>query len=121
MPQSPTLVPQLAVSSAIGFGVPITVSATARTLAASDLGKLIQFTSASAVTLTIPADATVNFPIGRTAIPFQQAGAGKITVVAAAGVTLNAASGLVHSNAQYSILQLIKMAANNWTLIGDRS
>jgi|SRR5580765_2163738 len=120
MPQSPVPVPQIISASAIGVGAPLTISGTTHTLGSGDLARYLRCTSGSATTITIPADATVNLPIG-CGIPIEQAGAGQVTVAAAGGVTLNSAGGLVASAAQYSVIQLMKVAANTWTLVGDRA
>ena len=52
---------------------------TSYTLVLSDEGKLVTLTSATAVTLTIPTNASVAFPIG-TQIDLSQDGAGAVTV-----------------------------------------
>lgn len=86
---------------------------------ASDENSLIQITSASATTVTVPTDATTNFSIG-TQIIIVQMGAGQVTVAAVTpGTTsVNGANGL-KTNAQYSVISLIKVAANSWVVGGD--
>lgn len=84
----------------------------------SDGGTLLETDVAIANTITIPADATVNFPIG-TEIAVVQYGAGQTSFLPAVGVTINSAGGLLSLASQFSAATLIKRAANEWYLIGD--
>jgi hypothetical protein len=93
---------------------------TTYTLTADDAGQLVTLTNASAITLTVPTNASVAFANG-TQITFSQNGAGKVTVAGAVGVTVNAADGYLSLRTQYSAGTLIKMATNSWILIGDTS
>ena len=88
------------------------------TLVLADAGKLVEMGVASANTLTIPADASVNFPVG-TKIDVLQTGAGQ-TTIAGSGFTPNATPGLKIS-AQWGAATLIKRAANTWVVIGNLS
>lgn len=78
----------------------------------------VDFTSASAVTVTVPTNASVAFPVGEQ-IDLCQDGAGKVTVAAAGGVTINSKAGNLAATAQYVCLTLRKTATNTWRLIGD--
>ena len=91
----------------------------AYTLGAGDENDLIQMNTAGAVTLSIPTDATYNFPIG-TKIEILQVGAGQVTVsaVTPGTTTVNGTPGL-KLRAQWSHAMLIKRAANTWVLTGD--
>ena len=89
----------------------------AYTLTVDDLGKLVELNNGSAITLTVPTDATANFTIGDR-VDIVQTGAGQVTVVGAGGVTVNATPGLKLST-QWSAASLIKRAANTWLLVGD--
>jgi hypothetical protein len=89
------------------------------TLALSDSGKMIEMNVGSANNLTVPADNTVNFPVG-TSIDILQVGSGQTTIVPDSGVTINRASGL-KLRLQWSAATLIKRAANTWVAIGDLS
>ncbi len=88
------------------------------TLALSDLGKTVELNKATAVNLTIPANADVAFPVGTT-IELWQQGVGQVTVVPAAGVTLRSPSGATKLYGQYSSGALRKRATNEWVLSGD--
>lgn len=89
------------------------------TLVLTDDGKMVEMNVGSANNLTVPADNTVNFPVG-TSIDILQVGSGQTTIVAASGVTINRATGL-KLRAQWSAATLIKRAANTWVAIGDLS
>ncbi|QYW00800.1 minor tail protein [Gordonia phage Sahara] len=97
--------------------VTINAQAGAYTLVATDANKAVEVTSASAVNITIPTD-TVNFPIG-TVIEVDQIGAGKVSIVGASGVTVQAAVTTPTTRAQFSALVLRKRAANLWLVTGD--
>jgi hypothetical protein len=95
-----------------------TLTATSHTMEAVDLGSIIETTGSSAVTLTIPAEATVPFEIG-TLINVTQVGAGVATVAAAAGVSLNGmVGGSVALDGQWSGAALVKRGADTWIIQG---
>jgi hypothetical protein len=85
----------------------------------TDASKLVEINSASANNLTVPLNLTVAFPIG-TQISLIQTGAGQMTVVPTALVTINATPGL-KLRAQWSAATLIKRATDTWALVGDIS
>ena len=90
---------------------------TTYTLALSDAGKMVTLTNASAITLTIPTNATVAFPVN-TRIDLLQYGAGQVTV-GGAGVTINSTGAKLKLTGQYSGASLWKKATDTWVLIGD--
>lgn len=92
---------------------------TSYTLVLSDAGKLITLNNASAITLTIPTNASVAFPIG-TVIDITQFGAGQVTV-GGSGVTINSADGDKKLRVRYSSASLIKTDTDTWLLVGDIS
>jgi len=91
-------------------------------LALTDANKMIEMNIASSAnTVSVPTDASVNFPIG-TQINIVQYGTGKTQVVAVTPATTNVRSTPgSYLRAQYSSATLIKRAANEWYLIGDLS
>lgn len=94
-------------------------STTARTLLLSDSGKYLRFTNAAAVTVTVPADSSVPFLVG-SQVHIRQAGLGAVSFSAAGGVTINApASGSLDLAGQGAAVTLIKVAANEWDLMGQ--
>ncbi len=80
---------------------------------------LIECNSASAFTVTIPANSTTAYPVG-TSIDLLQVGAGQVTIAGAAGVTVNATPGL-KLRAQWSSATLFKRATDTWVVMGDLS
>jgi hypothetical protein len=91
---------------------------TTYTLAAGDAGDLVTLANASAITLTVPTNASVAFAVG-TQITITQAGSGQVTVAAAVGVTVNSPDGDLKLRTQWSSATLIKINTNSWILIGD--
>lgn len=97
---------------------PITQKTASYTL--SDLAErdtLIEIGSSSATTLTIPADSSVNYPVGTT-LDILQTSTGQVTITGAGGVTVNATPGL-KLRTQWSSATLLKRAANTWVVYGD--
>ena len=78
---------------------------------------MIEMSSASAMTLTIPLDSTVDYPIGTT-VDILQTNTGQVTIAGAAGVTVNATPGL-KLRTRWSSATLMKRAANTWVVYGD--
>jgi hypothetical protein len=99
--------------------VPIrTLTATAHTLEVIDTGCILETTGSSAVTLTIPPEASVHFEIGAL-VNVTQVGAGIATVAAAPGVSLNAVTGgSVALDGQWSGTALVKRGADAWVIQG---
>jgi hypothetical protein len=79
---------------------------------------LIEVSSTSATTITVPLDSTVNYPIGTT-IDILQTNTGQVTIAPVSGsVTVNATPGL-KLRTQWSSCTLMKRAANTWVVYGD--
>lgn len=89
----------------------------AYTTVLSDRDKLVEVQSSSAVTVTIPANADVAYPVG-TSFDILQTGTGQITIAGAAGVTVNATPGL-KLRTQWSSATVFKRATNTWVVFGD--
>jgi hypothetical protein len=83
------------------------------TLVLADVAKVVAFNSASNLTLTVPANASVAFPLG-TVINVYRAGTGTVTIAAASGVTLRNAGTIP---AQFGERSLRKRGTNEWVLI----
>lgn len=97
------------------FGAPQTVAGTAHTVAADEDGVPLRFTNGSAVTVTAPSDANAEIPVG-ACWPLRQAGAGLVSVVADAGVTLLSTNNSL--GGQQTSGLLVKTAANTYLLLG---
>lgn len=92
---------------------------TARTLGLADINGHLVFASGSPVGVTVPANASVAFPVGAS-VDLEQSGAGQVTVSGAPGVTVNKpASKAAATASRYSVIRLRKVAADTWTLFGD--
>jgi hypothetical protein len=91
----------------------ITEATTARTLSASDNGKVIYCTAATAITITCAASLGKGF-----SCTIIQGGAGKVTV-AAGGQTLVSYSSLFSTMGQYAVVSAICPVANTFLLAGN--
>ena len=95
-----------------------TQSGTAYTAALTDVGKLINFTSGTAVAFTIPADATVAFSVGDQ-INIYQAGTANVTITPAATVTVRSAGSKLKTDTQFAVATCIKIDTNEWIALGN--
>ena len=91
---------------------------TTYTLVLTDSAKFVTLSNASAITATIPPNSSVAFPVG-TQVNLMQLGAGQVTVAAGSGVTLRSASSLVKTSAQYAVATALKIASDEWVLVGN--
>ncbi len=93
---------------------------TTYTLVASDVGKLVTTSNASAVTVTIPPSV---FTTGNT-INVQSIGVGLTSFAAGAGVTITSTGATAAApvlRARYSACTIICTASNVFTVVGDLS
>jgi len=95
-----------------------TETGTSYTVTATDETKVILFTSASAIAVTLPSDSTEDMAIGFIT-HIHQNGLGKITLLPDSGVTLLYATSL-KTRTQNSSLSVIKTAANTYKVVGDQ-
>ena len=94
-------------------------TSTSYSISSSDLYKRIEFNSTSPTTVTIPADITLNLPIG-SSIELLQANTGKITVQGeSVSVLIYGPDNQFKSRVQWSSIFLEKRAANSWLVTGD--
>jgi hypothetical protein len=115
---------QLSDGTQTKVGVPSLTTIASKTVsytlsALTERDAMIEMNSGSAITLTVPTNATIAYPIG-TSIDILRVGAGAVDVAAASGVTINATPGL-KLRAQWSSATLIKRATDTWVLVGDLS
>lgn len=89
------------------------------TLALNDANKIVEVSSTSATTVSIPANSSVAFPVG-TQIHVLQTNTGQVTIaaVASSGVTVNGSPGLKLSG-QWRMATLIKRATDTWVAVGS--
>ena len=91
---------------------------TTYTLVLTDAGKIVTLSNASAITLTVPTNASVAFPVGTSHRPDP---AGRRTVHRHRRRPAHHLQGMAtaKSRAQYSVMTLIKTATDVWVLTGD--
>lgn len=97
---------------------PIVAVAESKTLALTDAATVQKVAGEAAVTLTIPLNASVAFPVGTEIVVLAYAETDAI-LAATEGVTLNSASGNKKINGQYATATLKKMGADEWVLYGS--
>ena len=78
---------------------------------------VVELSNTSAITVTVPLESSVAFPIGAQ-VQLLQTNTGQVTVAGASGVTVNGTPGL-KLRAQWSFATLIKRASNTWVIVGD--
>jgi len=98
--------------------IPISTKTTNYTLTLNDSGSLIEMNSSSTLTVTIPTNTSVSFPIG-TQILIVQMGIGQVNI-SGTGVTIKKSNGYnARTAGQNSMVGLIKSATDTWYLLGD--
>jgi len=93
-----------------------TQTGTSYTAVLADSNKVITLSNSSAITFTIPLNASVAFPIG-TSLNVAQLGAGQVTIAGAGGVTIFGIGTKIA--AQYGAATAIQIATNQWLLVGN--
>jgi hypothetical protein len=101
----------------LAFGIFNAQTGTTYTLALTDVAKVVSLTNGSAITLTIPTNATVAFPTG-TQILLYQGGAGQVTI-GGAGVTIRSQGTKLKINGQYGVAGLLKVGTDEWVAFGN--
>ena len=94
-----------------------TITASA-TLALENAGKFHNVASNNAITITIPTNSSVAFPIG-TEMEFCRNGGGAVTFVGASGVTVSSIDSQKSISDTYGCAALKKLAADTWLLTGS--
>ena len=90
---------------------------TTYTLVLTDAHKLVTLSNASAITLTVPTNASVAFDIGDQ-VNLLQLGAGQVTV-SGSGVTFRSEGSKLKLKAQYATATLVKIGTDEWVLLGN--
>jgi hypothetical protein len=104
-------------SSAAALPTTNSLSVSAYTLALSDSTNVVEYTGSSTLTLTIPTNTSVAFPIGSYVEIFLY-GTGSITIAGASGVTLLKPSG-ARLATQYASAAIRKRGTNEWVVAGQ--
>ena len=100
-----------------------TQTGTSYTPVLTDAAAIVTLNNASAISLTIPTNASVAYAIG-TQLNFIQIGAGQVTITAATPATTTIASTGATATGpklrvQYSSATAIKVATDTWYVVGD--
>ena len=97
------------------------VAGTSYTVLASDAGKVVHFSSADPVTVTVPKNTLTQGDV----VCFRQSGAGQVTLVAASGVTLNSTDSLLSTRKQHAQIAIVcddaTTDANVFGVLGERN
>jgi len=90
-----------------------------KTLALTDQGTIQQVNKSTAVVITVPTHAAVEFPV-ESQIEIMRYGAGTVTITPSAGVTLRAmgSPATITVFAQYGSVSLTKLANDEWIVGG---
>jgi len=100
----------------LAFGQFNAQTGTSYTLVLTDVAKVISLTNAAAITLTVPTNASVDFPVG-TQILLYQGGAGQVTISSSA--TIRSQGSKLKINGQYGVAGLLKVATDEWVAFGN--
>ena len=100
----------------LAFGQFNAQTGTTYTLVLTDVAKVVSLTNAAAITLTVPTNASVAFPVG-TQILIYQGGAGQVTISSSA--TINSQAGNLKTRGQYAVAGLLKIATDEWVAFGN--
>lgn len=101
-----------------------TQTGTTYTPVLADANKLVSLSNAAGITLTVPTNASVPFPVN-TRIDLVALGVGQVTVVAAGGVNVRVAEDAAgvelfvrKLSGQYAEAGLLQTAIDDWVLTG---
>ena len=75
--------------------------------------EMLRVNSSSGVTITVPTNASVTFPIG-TRRWVRRAGSANVSIVGAGGVTINWPGGSFILTTQYAMAELVKVGTDTW-------
>jgi hypothetical protein len=88
------------------------------TLALTDQGKILPFSTSSTGTITIPLNSSVAFPTG-SFVNILQSGTGPIYITGASGVAVQSESSKLRLKGQYAVAGVVKTDTNNWVAFGN--
>lgn len=102
-----------------GVSQQVTTQTANFTLALADAGSYVRVNKAIDAVVTVPADATTNFPVG-SIVTFEQVGVGAAVLTAAVDVTINTLGAKSSTTKGVSsVASIVKVAANTWVAYGD--
>jgi hypothetical protein len=117
-----TLTNKTLTSPKVNLGIN-TQTGTTYTTVLDDNGKLVTLSNASALTLTIPPNSSVAYPVGAQ-LNLAQLGVGQVTFAGGSGVTIvstGATASAPKLRAQYSTATAVQTSTDNWLVMGDIS
>jgi hypothetical protein len=117
-----TLTNKTLTSPKVNLGIN-TQTGTTYTTVLDDNGKLVTLSNASAITLTIPPNSSVAYPVGAQ-LNLAQLGVGQVTFAGGSGVTIvstGATASAPKLRAQYSTATAVQTSTDNWLVMGDIS
>ena len=94
-----------------------TITTTTYVPTIADLPNLLNFVNSSQVIVTLPLYSSQPFEVGAV-LDITQGGAGQVDVIGDTGVVVRC-TALAETRSQYSIISAIKIAINEWIVIGD--
>ena len=90
---------------------------TAKTLALTDVGTIVDCTSSSAVTITIPPQSSVAWP-DNTEIHVRMSSTGQVSIAVGSGVTVPPLTAPVALAGQGAVVTLKRRSADVWAIVG---
>jgi hypothetical protein len=99
-------------------GTPSNAQTVDYTLVLADKGKVVRINSSSNLTVTIPLNSSVLFPID-TEIAILRYGTGTVSISPTSGVTLNSKNSERKISGQYGSVALKKIGTDEWVLVGS--
>ena len=117
-----TLTNKTLTSPKVNLGIN-TQTGTTYTTVLDDNGKLVTLSNASGITLTIPPNSSVAYPVGAQ-LNLAQLGAGQVTFAGGSGVTIvstGATASAPKLRTQYSTATAVQTSTDNWLVMGDIS
>lgn len=99
----------------------IGLGANTYTLAIGDNGNYLRAANTGGMTLTVPTNASVAFPVGTEIVVVRTGANNWLTFANSAGVIMNTNAGKRKLAGQYNSAMLKKVATNTWDLIGGVS
>lgn len=109
---------QLEPNNGLSIVTPIVQYIVNTTLKLSDANSVVEANNSTSITITIPVNSSVSFPIGTNIVIYQK-GDGQVTIAGATGVTLLNNGGKVKTSAKNAAAALFKVATDTWLVGGD--
>jgi len=88
------------------------------TLALTDQGKILPFSTSSTGTVTVPLNSSVAFPTG-SFVNFIQSGTGPILITGASGVSVQSENAKLKLKGQYAVAGVVKTDTDSWVAFGN--